>query len=279
VTSPRQATSARLRPRGHWISKPADLTSASGGEVVCCDALEVVASLKPEVADVVFIDPPFNLGKLYGQADEQADRLTDASYFEYLSALLERLAVVLRPGGTLFLYHIPRWAVRFAAILDQRLEFRHWIAISMKNGFARGDRLYPAHYALLYFSKGRPAHFRRPKLQPAHCRHCHKLLRDYGGYLKFVRNGINLSDIWADISPVRHRRHKTRQANELPTELVRRIMAISAAPDGLFLDPFAGSGTAILAAREAKMRFIAIDREAENCELIRRRLRSRGTHQ
>ena len=36
----------------------------------------------------------------------------------------------------------------------------------MKNGFARGKKLYPAHYALLYFTKGMPASFQRPKILP-----------------------------------------------------------------------------------------------------------------
>jgi len=37
--------------------------------------------------------------------------------------------------------------------------FRHWVAMSMKGTFPRGRKLYPAHYALLYCSKGEPKTF------------------------------------------------------------------------------------------------------------------------
>src|SRR2546422_6918695 len=97
-------------------------------------------------------------------------------------------------------------------LLQGELPFRHWIAISMKGGFARGQYLYPAHYALLYLTKGQPGRFHRPKIDPPHCKKCGALLKDYGGYKKFISNGINLSDIWDDVSPVRHNRYKHRRA-------------------------------------------------------------------
>ncbi len=55
------------------------------------------------------------------------------------------------------------------SLLEQHLDFRHWIAISMKNGFVRGDHLYPAHYALLYYTKGKPESFNRPKVPKPIC--------------------------------------------------------------------------------------------------------------
>lgn len=57
---------------------------------------------------------------------------------------------VLTPGGALFVCALPRLAYQFAAYLNEALEFRHWIALTMKGTFPRGQRLYPAHYALLY---------------------------------------------------------------------------------------------------------------------------------
>ena len=69
---------------------------------------------------------------------------------------------VLKPGGAIFIYNLPQWAYHLAARLESlRMTFRHWIAVSMKGTFPRGRKLYPAHYALLYFTKGNPKTFNR----------------------------------------------------------------------------------------------------------------------
>jgi site-specific DNA-methyltransferase (adenine-specific) len=151
----------------------------------------------------------------------------------------------------------------------------------MKNGFARGNRLYPAHYALLYYTKGEPTRFSRPKMPVPTCRHCKKYLKDYGGYKRFIDNGINLSDVWEDLSPVRHKKYKHRSSNELPIDIPLRVVEISGRHNGLFVDVFAGTGASIAAALRAKMRFIACDRENEYCAIIQERLTApskRGVH-
>jgi len=238
------------------------------GEIVCDDALNVLNSLRDECADIIFLDPPFNLGKRYGKNGSHHDKKKESEYLQYMEKVISRSAEVLKPGGALYLYHIPKWAIRLSPFLEKHLDFRHWVAISMKNGFVRGDRLYPAHYALVYYTKGKPGTFNRPKVPKPICARCKKDLRDYGGYKKYVENGINLSDVWDDVSPVRHRKTKTRAANELPLVIPERVVTLSGRKGGLIVDPFAGSGTTIIAALAAAMRFVASDSEKEYCELM-----------
>jgi site-specific DNA-methyltransferase (adenine-specific) len=246
--------------------------SVPQGDIVCSDALDFLNALKEESADIIFLDPPFNLGKQYGKKGAKADLIADDDYFRYLSKVIERAASVLKKGGALYLYHIPRWAFRLANVLDQHLTFRHWIAISMKNGFVRRTSLYPAHYSLLYFTKGEAAYFKRPKLPTPRCRTCKEYIKDYGGYRDFVKNGINLTDFWEDLSPVRHKKYKHRKQNELPLELPRRVLRISGKPRAVLVDPFAGSGTSLVAAVEARMRFVACDSQQSNCRIMHRRV-------
>lgn len=237
------------------------------GLVYCGDALEFLNALRDSCADIVFLDPPFNLGKKYGRRDPDADRIDESAYYDFLTDVLDQSVRLLRPGGALYLYHVPFWAMRFASYLRRTLTFRHWIAISMKNGFVLPNGLYPAHYALLYFTNGEPAVFNRPKLPIALCRHCEKPIKDYGGYKQYVRDGVNLSDVWDDLSPVRHAKHKSREANELPLEIPRRVVEMSGCPDGLLIDPFVGAGTTGVAARERGMRFVVCDRDEDSCEV------------
>jgi site-specific DNA-methyltransferase (adenine-specific) len=142
----------------------------------------------------------------------------------------------------------------------------------MKNGFARGRSLYPAHYALLYFTKGEPQSFRRPKIPASVCPHCGEQTKDYGGYKRFLNGGVNLSDVWDDLSPLRHRKYKNWPSNELNPEILRRILAIAGRRGGLFVDPFAGSGTSLVLAMRAGMAFVAGDRDSRQFALIRDRI-------
>jgi site-specific DNA-methyltransferase (adenine-specific) len=242
------------------------------GYVAAGDALDFLRSIRGEAAGVVFLDPPFNLGKKYC-AEKEIDALPQRIYEGWLKEVLVEAVRILRPGGTLYLYHLPVWAVRFGEFLDSRLEFKHWIAIAMKNGFIRGKRLYPAHYGLLMFTKGEPARLTRPKLTPLRCRHCGEYVKDYGGYLPIIeKKGINLSDFWDDLSPVRHANRKHREANELPQLLFDRIIEISGSPGQLYVDAFAGTGSGVIAAARKGLRFAACDLVRANCNIISRRL-------
>jgi site-specific DNA-methyltransferase (adenine-specific) len=186
---------------------------SANGKLYHGDALELLRSLPNDSAGIVFLDPPFNLGKRYSKKGPNSDRKPESQYAAWLTAVVDESVRVLAPGGSLYLYHLPIWAMRVGASLESKLQLRHWIAVSMKNGFVYGDRLYPAHYALLYFTKGEPATFTRPKLPPARCRTCGETVKDYGGYRSIILDkGVNLSDVWDDLSPVRHARTKLRAA-------------------------------------------------------------------
>ena len=77
------------------------------------------------------------------------------------------------------------------------------------------------------------------------CSSCFGDLKDYGGYKdKMNPNGINLTDVWYDIPPVRHAKYKKRNgANELSIKLLDRIIEMSTDEGDIVFDPFGGSGT------------------------------------
>lgn len=232
------------------------------------DAIRFLKYQPSNSAALVFLDPPFNLKKTYSH-NRHIDNRPEDEYQCWLNEILSESSRILKPGGALYLYHMPSAAVKLVQTLNELLTFRHWIAVSMKNGFVRGNRLYPAHYALLYYTKGAPSYFSRPKLLPKTCPQCGALQKDYGGYKKIImEKGLNLSDIWDDFSPVRHRSTKTRDANELPLNLLKRVIEISGKPGDLFIDPFSGSGVGLLAAKSAGMNFIGCEIMANYCKQI-----------
>ena len=243
------------------------------GTVLRADAVRLLKKVGNSFADIVFLDPPFNLGKHYSDETNLDHRPTD-EYQEWLLGVVDLAIDTLKPGAALFVYQLPVWAMRIGAYVEKRLQFRHWISVSMKNSFARGNRLYPSHYALLYFTKGKPQFFFRPKLEPLRCRACGSLVRDYGGYKKIIEEtGVNLSDVWDDLSPVRHRNRKYRVANELPMEIFDRIISISGQPGMNYVDPFAGSGSGAVSAFKHNLNFTVGDILPENTHIIVNRIR------
>ncbi len=215
------------------------------GALFSGDCLKILPNVIDSCIDTVFADPPFNLNKDYG--DKSNDNLPDAEYLAWCYLWIDQCIRVLKPGGSLFIYNLPKWNIPLGAyLMQQGMTFRHWIAIAVGNAFPIPKRLYPAHYSLLYYTKGKPNTFRKIRTPIETCRHCGGEIRDYGGHRDAMNpNGVNLKDVWTDIPPVRHWKFKSkaRKANTLSTKLLDRVVEMSTFPGDIILDPFGGSGT------------------------------------
>ncbi|MBI3292418.1 MAG: helix-turn-helix domain-containing protein [Elusimicrobia bacterium] len=239
------------------------------GQLYQCDCLEFLPTVPDGSADLVFADPPFNLRKNYGQLVD--DDLQEEKYLQWSYQWLEELCRILKPGGSLFVYNLPKWNIHFAALLARSLTFRHWIAINIKTTLPIPGRLYPSHYSLLYFTKGKPRVFNRPRVPIPSCRHCGGDIKDYGGHRKWLNPaGLNLTDVWDDIPPVRHQKYKSRAANELSVKLLQRVLEIASEKEDLVFDPFGGGGTTYYAAELMERRWLGC--EIEDCKPIIERL-------
>lgn len=224
--------------------------TTSQGVLFDTDCLKILRSLKSGVVDTVFADPPFNIGKDYKNGYD--DRVSQARYLEWCKDWIEECCRIIKPGGAFFLYATPELAVQFAPMMGKLLDFRNWIALTMKGTYPRGQKLYPAHYALLYYTRGPARVFNKLRLPIETCRHCGWELRDYGGHRdKMNPEGVNLSDFWTDTSPNRHAKFKVRPGvNELKSIIPERAILISTNPGDLVFDPFGGGGSTYQAAEK-----------------------------
>lgn len=238
---------------------PKPILATRNGILYEGDCLSIMPSLKSEAVDLVFADPPFNLGKNYSSKID--DALGERQYLEWSKRWITESVRLLKPGGAFFLYNLPKWNLRLGEFLNGLLTFRHWIAISMTYRLPIQGRLYPSHYSLLYFIKGKkPAIFHPDRLPIETCRHCGGEKHDYGGYKnKMNPRGVNLADVWDDIPPVRHSKYKRRKANELSLKLLDRVISMSTDPGSVVFDPFGGSGTTYVAAEGLERRWIGIE--------------------
>lgn len=229
------------------------------GKLYQGDCLNLLNKIEDESVDCIFADPPFNLSKRYD--NNHNDNLSKTEYLEWSYTWLEGCISKLKQGGALYVYNIPRWAIYYSNFLNKFLTFRTWIAVDMTFSMPIPNRLYPSHYALLYYIKGKkPSRFTPPRTPIKTCVRCGKEQNDYGGYKKKMNpNGVNIRDVWTDIPPVRHSKYKTRDANELSIKLIDRILDISTHEKDLVFDPFGGSGTTYVVSQLKKRRWIGCE--------------------
>jgi len=84
-------------------------------------------------------------------------------------------------------------------------------------------------------------------------------------------NGGNFNDLRMD-HPQNRNPVKNGHPTVKPLTLMRYLCRLITPPGGLILDPFAGSGTTCLAAKQEGFHFIGIEKEAEYAEIARRRI-------
>src|SRR5689334_10105736 len=67
------------------------------------DCLSVLPKIADGTADTIFADPPFNIGKEYGESVN--DSRGDHEYLEWCYAWVDECIRVLKDGGSFFLYN------------------------------------------------------------------------------------------------------------------------------------------------------------------------------
>ncbi len=225
------------------------------------DVLDLLANIRENSVDLVFVDPPFNLGKDY-KVPEFHDAMATEIYRGWCRTWILELVRVLRPGGAFFLYHMPAWLMDFGAWLNSShlLEYKSWIALKMKSSFPVRGRIHPAHYGLLHYTKvgGAPI-FNVVRAKSPVCRKCGELIRDYGGYKQKYdkykddegNTWVQISDFWEDTRPARHQeKFHDKKINELPVQIPERAILMASKPGDVVLDCFAGSGSTLHAAQQ-----------------------------
>lgn len=233
--------------------------STSLGSLYQNDSIKLMKALPTESVDLIFADPPFNLDKSYESGIN--DKLSKQEYLDWTEEWVLGCVKLLKEGGSLFIWNLPIWNTYISEILNKHLTFRHWIAADVKYRLPIQNKLYPSHYSLLYYTKGeKPRVFNGERRPLEICRHCGGDIRDYGGYKdKLNTLGINLTDVWYDIPPVRHSKYKTRTSNELPLKLLERVISMASNEGDVVFDPFGGSGTTFITSEILNRKWIGCE--------------------
>lgn len=256
---------------------------------------EYLAKLPSESFALIYIDPPFNTGRVQKRQSIKTTRSTSGSrvgfkgqtyetvkgkvtgyddsfddYWAFLEPRLEEAWRLLAPNGTLYL-HLDVREVHYAKVLLDALfgreNFLNEIIWAYDYG-ARSKSKWPAKHdnILVYVKDPKNYHFdsetvdREPYMAPG-------LVTP-----EKVAKGKLPTDVWwhTIVSPTG--KEKTGYATQKPEGILRRIIQASSAKGDWVLDFFAGSGTTGAVAQQFERRFVMVDSNPEAIDVMKKRL-------
>ncbi len=270
-----------------WNELPGTAEHGEGWALVAGDCLDALESLPPGSVDLVFADPPYHLsnGGSTCQSGRRA-RVDKGSWdrtggvavdHAFQTRWLSACRRVLKPSGTLWCsgtqhvifsvgyalqelgFHLLNTVTWFKPNAAPNLACRFFTHSTELLLWASPQRLKPLRHRFNY-----------RELKTANGG---KQMRDLWQIAEEPRPGGE-QVVWAIPSPGPREKVEGRHPTQKPLALLERVLAASAAPGDLVLDPFAGSGTTGLAALRAGCRFLGIEREPAYIELASRRFRA-----
>ena len=220
------------------------------------DCLEIMETLP--VVDAIVTDPPYCSGAVSEASRTSAtgqglrsenikrlgwfvgDNMGTAGLVFLLRSMAFRGLEILNPEGSLLVFCDWRMVPNLApAIESSGMRYQNMVVWD-KGAMGLGMGFRAQHECILHFTAGGPKY--------------HDL--GTGNVIKAARVGAG------------DREHQTQK----PVDLLQRLIKVVTPPDGIVLDPFAGSGSTGVAAIAESRRFIGIERDARHIATARERL-------
>ena len=239
-------------------------------KIIQGDCLELFKNIPDNSVDMAFADPPFNLNKKYSK---YKDDLSFQEYLDWCKKWISEMVRVVKPTGCIFVHNIPKWLIYYAQYLNNVATFRHWIAWDAATA-PMGKSLQPAHYGILFYTK----ETKNSKIYELRCPHKRDrkdgyLLKDYGG----KKDGIHpfgplVSDVWTDISRIKHKNKRDSHPCQLPLHLMDRLILLSTDENDIVLDPFSGTGTTAISAKRLGRKYIGFELDSQYVDISNKKL-------
>ena len=195
-----------------------------------------VDAFEPPKTRLFITDPPYNIGVKYGEGI--FDRMGDQEYRGMIGRVLESCFDAAEEDASMFLIHYPKAIAEMWESLTEKWKFRQWISWVYPTNTGHSKRKWTtAHRAIIWLTKGDPPFKNRAVTQ-----------NFKNPSVKVVKqkisegvDGVALYDWW-EIPQVKNISEEYRgYENQIPSELIRRIILSASEPGDWVADPFSGS--------------------------------------
>lgn len=225
-----------------------------------------------EKFDLTFLDPPFNQNKDYNYFD---DNLPPEKYWEMMYSVCQGINRNTNEGGAIyFMQREKNTEFVLKCLRETGWTLQNLIIWKKKTSAVPCSRKFGIHFQVIAFAtKGAPRVFNRLRISPPLP----------AGY-KFKReNGMFVTDVWDDIreltsgyfagdEAIRNEHGERVHKQQAPLALLLRIILSSTKQDDVVLDPFAGTGTALVVAKQLGRKSIGLEIDPANVKCIKNRI-------
>jgi site-specific DNA-methyltransferase (adenine-specific) len=240
------------------------------------DALEGISKIPDGSLDLIVADPPYCLGKDYGN---DSDKLDPEKYLEWSAQWIDTVIPKLKATGSFYIFLTWRFSPEIFCYLKKKLLMLNEIIWDRKVPSMGGStrRFSSVHDTIGFFAKSKDYYFDIDSIRIPYDEETKKARsRSIFVGKKWLEVGYNPKDVWS-ISRL-HAIHAEREDHptQKPLEVVERMIKASCPVNGIVLDPFMGSGTTAVAAHRLKRNFIGFEINSDYCEMICQRLHDEG---
>ncbi|PMS37279.1 site-specific DNA-methyltransferase (adenine-specific) [Trinickia symbiotica] len=236
------------------------------------DFLADAANVADASIDLIVADPPYGLGKDYGN---DSDMLAGEAFLSWTRQWLELAIPKLKESGSLYVFCTWQYAPEIFSFLKTKLKMVNEIIwdrrVPSMGGTTR--RFTSVHDNIGFFAVSRDYYFdldpvRIPYDAATKKARSRKLFEGS----RWLELGYNPKDVWS-VSRL-HRQHAERvdHPTQKPLEIVERMVLSSCPPGGRVLDPFMGSGTTAVACARHGRAFVGYEINESYCAIARERV-------
>ena len=263
----------------------ANIVLKKNQKIVLGDCIEMMKKLESETADIIICDPPYNIGKDFGN---NSDKQKIQEYLVWCDKWIAECIRILKPKGTLYIYGFSE----ILAFIRVRININvRWIVWHYTNKVTPSLHFWQrTHESILCCYKETPIFNRDEVREP----YTAGFLKNAAGKrrkptkgrfsngekittYKAHKNGALPRDVLkvSALSGAVGKRERVNHATQKPLELCRKLIKASKNGKGtLLVVPFAGSGSECVAAKLEDINYIGYEINPEYIQLCNQRIAS-----
>jgi len=262
-------------------------SSLEVGKIHQGDCIDLMRQMEAGTVDLVFADPPFNIGYDY---DQYHDRQDADEYVAWSRAWIAEVYRILQPGGTFWLSIGDDFAAELKVAAQHQVGFstRSWVVWYYTFGVNCVNKFTRSHAHLFYFVKNAerftfladdPAN-RIPSARQLVYNDARANPRGRLPDDTWILRPQDLDDCFTAAEDTWYfprvagtfKERAGFHGCQMPEQLLGRIIRLCSNPDDLVLDPFSGSATTAAVAKKLGRRHLAFDLSEEYAAQGRARL-------
>lgn len=230
------------------------------------DCIKLMKTFPKNSIDLIFADPPFNIGIKY---DNYLDNKSYHEYYRWSEQWIKETYRILKPTGSIYVAIGDEFAAEIKMILtNTKYIFRNWIIWYYTFGQNQRKKFNRAHAHIFYFTKSKDKfYFNNTDIRIPSARQL--IYKDKRAHPK----GKIPDDVWefSRVCGTFNERIGDHPC-QMPESLLERIIKASSQEGDVVLDPFGGTGTTVVVAARLKRKFITIDISNKYVNVINKRL-------